>query len=218
MRTVAFITIRLNSQRLKNKNILPLAGHPLCWYVCDTLLRCKRIDDIYIYCSEHRIMNYVPKDERIIYRKRDSWLDGDEIRAQDTYTAFTDEVDADVYVAALTTAPFVKASSFDRAAYEVQSGEYDSAFAAKRLQTFAWFKGKPLNYDPVCIPRTQDLMPVYVETSGFFIFQKDLWKQHRRRIGFHPYIHEVDDIEGVDIDTQADYELAQKLVGLQIER
>ena len=28
MKTVALIPIKLNSQRLKNKNILPLAGHP----------------------------------------------------------------------------------------------------------------------------------------------------------------------------------------------
>lgn len=218
MKIVAFITIRLNSTRLQNKNILPLGGHPLCWHVCDTLLHCKNIDEIYIYCSESRIMDYVPKDRRIIFRKRESWLDGDEIRAQDTYTAFTDEIDADIYVAALTTAPFVKTDSFERAVHEVQFGGYDSAFAAKRLQTFAWFRGEPLNYNPELIPRTQDLEPVYVETSGFFVFRRDLWKRHRRRVGFHPYIHEVDDIEGVDIDTQADYDFAQKLIGLHLER
>lgn len=212
MKTVAFITIKLNSQRLPNKNILPLGEHPLSWYICDTLLHCRTIDEIYIYCSEERIMEYVPKDPRIIFRKREKWLDGDLIRAQDTYQAFVSEVDADIYVAALTTAPFIKAESIDAGVRMVQSGDYDSAFSAQKLQTFAWYQGKPLNYSPETIPRTQDLEAVMVETSGFFAFTKDLWLEHKRRIGFTPYIQIVDDVEAVDIDTKQDYEFAKKLM------
>lgn len=214
MKTVAFITIKLNSQRLPNKNILPLGGRPLSWHVCDHLLQCRNIDEIYIYCSEERIMDYVPKDERLIFRKRETWLDGDAVRAQDTYTAFTGEVDADIYVAALTTAPFVRPESYDTAVLKVKSEGYDSSFAAQKLQTFAWYQGKPLNYDPALIPRTQDMEPVYVETSGFFVFRKELWKEHRRRIGFNPYIYLVDNIEATDIDTKEDFEFAQKIVSL----
>ena len=212
MKTVAFITIKLNSQRLPNKNILPLGDRPLSWHICDTLLHCKTIDEIYIYCSEERIMQYVPQDSKIIFRKRDKWLDGDSIRAQDTYDAFVHEVDADIYVAALTTAPFIRAESIDTGVKCVQSGQYDSAFSAQKVQTFIWYQGKPLNYSPESIPRTQDLEPALVETSGFFVFTKDLWMNHKRRIGFHPYIQIVDDTEAVDIDTQSDYEFAQKLM------
>ena len=163
-------------------------------------------------------MDYVPHDDRLIFRQRETWLDGDEIRAQDTYTAFTSEVDADIYLAALTTAPFVRPETFDLALSKVQSGAYDSAFAAQKLQTFAWYQGKPLNYDPALIPRTQDIDPVYVETSGFFAFRRELWMEHKRRIGFHPYICLVDDVEAVDIDTKEDYDFARRLMGENISR
>lgn len=212
MKTVAFITIRLNSQRLPNKNILPLGGHPLSWHMCNTLLQCKTIDDIYIYCSEERIMDYVPQDDRIIFRRREKWLDGDLIRAQDTYQAFVNEVDADIYVAALTTAPFIKPETIDAGVEKVQSGAYDSAFSAQRIQTFTWFQERPLNYSPESIPRTQDLEPVMVETSGFFAFTKSLWTENKRRIGFHPYIQEVSNIEAVDIDTRQDFDLAKLIM------
>lgn len=212
MRTVAFITIRLNSQRLPNKNILPLGDHPLSWYICNTLLHCHTIDEIYIYCSEERIMDYIPQDPRLIFRRRERWLDGDQIRAQDTYQAFVSEVDADIYVAALTTAPFIKAGSIDIGVSKVQSGEYDSAFSAQKIQTFAWYQGNPLNYSPESIPRTQDIDPILVETSGFFAFTKSLWMDHKRRIGFKPYIQIVDDIEAVDIDTREDFELAKLMM------
>ena len=209
MKTVAFITIRLNSQRIKNKNILPLGDHPLSWHVCETLLKCESVDDIYIYCSDSAIMDYVPVDSRLRFLQREKWLDGDEIRAQDTYTAFVNDVDADIYVAGLTTAPFVKSKSIEEGIEAVKSGAHDSAFAAKRIQTFSWYQNKPINYNPSLIPRTQDLEPVYYETSGFFVFTKELWNNHKRRIGCNPKIIEVDDIEAVDIDTQEDYEFAR---------
>lgn len=213
MKTVSFITIKLNSRRLPNKNILTLGNHPLSWYICNTLLQCKTIDEIYIYCSEERIMNYVPQHPKIIFLKREKWLDGDLIRAQDTYDAFVSEVHADVYVAALTTAPFIKAESIDNGVSKVKSGIYDSAFSAQEIKTFAWYRGKPLNYNPKDIPRTQDIDPVLIESSGFFVFRKELWMEHKRRIGFTPYIQIVDNIEAVDIDTKQDFELAKKIVG-----
>jgi len=212
MKTIAFITIKMNSRRLPDKNILPLGGKPLSWHICNTLLQCKTIDEIYIYCSEKRIMDYIPHDSKIKFRKREKWLDGDLIRAQDTYQAFVSEIDADIYVAALTTAPFISAASIDQAVGKVQSGEYDSAFSAQKMQTFAWYRGRPLNYSPESIPRTQDIEPVLVETSGFFAFQRDVWTQYKRRIGFRPYIQIVDDVEAVDIDTSQDYEFAKKLI------
>ena len=113
MKTVAFITIRLNSKRLPHKNILQLGPHPLSWYVCNTMLKCRNIDEVYIYCSDETIMNYVPNDPRLIFLKRSEYLDGDLIRAQDTYSAFVRDVKADIYVAGLTTAPFVRAESID---------------------------------------------------------------------------------------------------------
>ena len=107
-----------------------------------------------------------------------------------------------------TTSPFTKVSTVQDALDHVLSGEYDSSFSAKRIQTFAWYDGKPINYDLDDVPRTQDIKPIYVETSGFFIFKKDLFLKHHRRIGFKPYVKEVDDIESIDIDEPSDYKYA----------
>lgn len=212
MKVVAFVTIKLNSQRLPNKNILTLGDKPLCWHICNTLLQCKTIDEIYIYCSEERVMDYVPKDRRLIFRKREKWLDGDFIRAQDTYSAFVSEVVADVYVAALTTAPFMSSRSIDMGVNAILQDGYDSSFSAQRIQTFAWYRGKPINYFPEDIPRTQDMEPIFIETSGYFAFKRELWINHKRRIGYNPYIQVVTDIEAVDIDTKEDYEFAQQVI------
>ena len=210
MRVVAFATIKLNSQRVPQKNIKPIGSKPLCYHILDTARKVKGIDDVIVYCSDDRIVDYIPK--KVNYIKRDSYLDGDQILAKDTYTAFLKDVpDADYYIALCTTSPFTKVETLENALARVLSGEYDSAFSAQKHQTFSWYQNKPINYDPALVPRTQDIEPVYVETSAFFIFPRDLWINHGRRIGFRPYIACVDPIEAVDIDTMEDYEFAQAI-------
>ena len=210
MKTVAFVPIKLNSQRLPHKNILPIAGHPLCWHLCNSLVKAKGIDEVYVYCSDEAVTQYLP--EGILFKQREKWLDGDLVKGFDIYNEFIKEVDADVYILAHTTSPFIKVSSIENALSHVLSGENDSAFSAERIQTFAWYRGKPINYELNDIPRTQDMEPIWVETSAFFMFRKETFTVHNRRIGFSPYIQEVSGIEAIDIDEKKDYELACKLV------
>lgn len=209
MKVVAFVPIKLNSQRLPHKNILPIAGHPMCWHLCNTLVQVSGIDEVYVYCSDEKIKKFLP--EGVIFKQREKWLDGDQVKGFDIYRNFINEVNADVYVLAHTTSPFIKNSSLENALSHILSGENDSAFSAEKIQTFAWYQGKPINYDLNDVPRTQDMEPIWVETSAFFMFKKEIFTEHNRRIGFNPYIQEVTGIEAVDIDEKRDYELACKL-------
>lgn len=210
MKTVALVPIKLNSQRLPHKNILPIGGHPLCWHICNSLVQASGIDEVYVYCSDPVVKDYLP--EAVIYKERPKWLDGDLVKGFDIYRSFINEVDADVYVLAHTTSPFIKVTSIENALAHIISGENDSAFSAERIQTFAWYKGEPINYSLNDVPRTQDMEPIWVETSAFFMFKKEIFTEHNRRIGFNPYIQEVSGIEAVDIDEKKDYELACKLI------
>lgn len=171
MKVVAFVPVKMNSQRLPYKNILPIAGHPLCWHLCNSLVQAKGIDEVYVYCSDEEVTRYLP--EEVCFRKREKWLDGDLVKGFDIYRSFIDEVDADVYVLAHTTSPFIKIESIENALAHILSGENDSAFSAERIQTFAWYQGKPINYDLNDVPRTQDMEPIWVETSAFFMFKKE---------------------------------------------
>ncbi|MCX4343435.1 MAG: acylneuraminate cytidylyltransferase family protein [Kineothrix sp.] len=209
MKTVALVPIKLNSQRLPHKNILPIAGKPLCWHLCNSLIQVKNIDEVYVYCSDEAVMQYLP--EGTLFKQRETWLDGDAVRGFDIYREFIKEVDADVYVLAHTTSPFIKAASIENGLAHVLSGENDSAFSAERIQTFAWYQGRPVNYDINNVPRTQDMEPIWIETSAFFIFKKEIFTVHNRRIGFKPYIQEVSGMEAVDIDEKKDYDFACKL-------
>ncbi len=210
MKKVAFVPIRLNSKRVVGKNLKMLGEKPLLCYILDTLVKVKRIDEVYVYCSNEDVIPYLP--QHVKFLKRPEYLDRDETLGKEIYEEFTKTIDADVYILAHTTSPFLKVETVEKALSKILDEDYDSAFSAEKIQTFVWYKGKTLNYDLKDIPRTQTIDPVYVETSAFFMFKRDIWKVHKQRIGFHPYIAEVDKIEGVDIDWPEDFAFAEKIL------
>lgn len=210
MKTVAFVPIRLNSKRVVGKNLKMLGGKPLMCYILDTLANIKKIDEVYVYCSQESIKEYLP--EGVKFLKRPEYLDRDETLGKEIYEEFTKTIDADIYILAHTTSPFMKQETVENALDKIVNDGYDSAFSCEKIQTFTWYNGKPLNYDLKEIPRTQTIEPVYVETSAFFMFKRDIWKVHKQRIGLKPYMAQVDKIEGVDIDWPEDFDFAEKII------
>ena len=207
MKTAAFVPIRLNSQRVSGKNLRPLSGSPLMCHILRTLTEVEGIDEVYVYCSDERIREFLPEGVRFLRRSEE--LDRDTTLGREIYDSFTAEFEADLYVLAHATSPFIRAETVADALRKVFSGEYDSAFSAEKIQTFAWYEGRPLNYSPENIPRTQTIEPVYIETSAFFIFPRALWTGRHRRIGDRPYMAVVDRIEGLDIDYPEDFTMAE---------
>ena len=98
----------------------------------------------------------------------------------------------------------------------VVSGEYDSAFCATKIQDYLWQDGQPINFDATNLPRSQDLKPIYRETSGVYVFTKEVFKKYKRRIGIKPFIKEVTFKEAIDINTTEDFELAQIMVDIEM--
>lgn len=201
MKTVAFVPIKLDSERLKNKSILRLGDNFLPYYICESLLSLKELDAVYVFCSSESIMEYIPDDVQYVKRSKD--LDGD-ARINKVIEAFWNAVDADLYLMAHVTSPFLSPRSLRESLLKVQCGEYDSAFSVEKIQKFTWYKGQPLNYNTSDVARTQDLEPIYVETSAYWVFPKGTM-----RVGSNPYMQELGHIEAIDIDDEEDYHLAQ---------
>ena len=211
MKVVSFIPIKLNNQRLPGKNTMMLNGRPMCDYLFETISSINSIDEKYVYCSDEAIKPYIIPYESngLKFFKRESYLDGFQVKGLEIIDRFVKDVDADIYVLTHVTQPFTKKSSIVNALEKVVSGEYDSAFSAVMLQDYMWMNGKPFNYYMKNIVRTQDLDPIYMETGAFFIFRKEVYTELGQRIGNKPYIYEIDQFEAVDVDTSEDFEFAK---------
>lgn len=210
MKIVAFVPIRLNSKRVIGKNLRELGGKPLLSYIFNSLLPVSEIDEIYAYCSSESIIPMLP--DGIKFLKRDVSLDEDLTLGKEIYNAFCQTIDADIYILAHTTSPFIKTQTIQKAVRKVLFEDYDSSFSVQQVKTFSWFNGKPLNYKLDNIPRTQDLEPIFIETSAFFIFRKNIWTEKQQRIGDKPYLQIVDHLEGIDIDNPEDFDIAEKFI------
>lgn len=212
MKVVCFVPIKFNSQRLPKKMFLSLGNKKLCQYIFDILLKVKKkINlDIYCYCSDEKIINFLPKN--IKFLKRDKSLDTDKTKGIDIYKSFINKIDSDIYCLCHATSPFIKPENIIKGINKLILEDYDSSFTVSRIQTFSWYKNKPINYSLENVVRTQEIEPIFWETSAFYIFKKEIFKKYSRRIGFNAFMIETDKIESIDIDTKDDYELAKKII------
>ena len=210
MKTIAIVPIKLNNERLPNKKIKPFDnGAPLCHYIFETLKQVKGIDEIYVYCSNPKIQEFIPLGVKFL--RRSETLDQNTTKINEVLSAFAQDVPADVYVMSHATAPFISPQSIEKGLQAVLQQGFDSAFAVRKIQTFLWKDGKPSNYNLNNIPRTQDLPPIFEETSGFYIYRSEVITELNRRIGNNPYMVEVNAIESCDIDTQEDFDVANAI-------
>jgi CMP-N-acetylneuraminic acid synthetase len=210
MKTVAIVPMKLNNRRLPQKNTKCFTnGKPLCHYILSTLLTVGGVDEVYVYCSNPDIQDFIP--DGVKYLKRSESLDQDTTKMNEVLQSFAADVPADIYVMTHATAPFISKESIEKGLQAVLSDEYDSSFAAKKLQDFLWKDGVPFNYELNNIPRTQDIPALYEETSGFYIYRNEVMTKLNRRIGEKPYIVEVGEIESVDIDETEDFMVADAI-------
>jgi CMP-N-acetylneuraminic acid synthetase len=213
MKVVAFIPLKLNNERLPGKNTKQLGNQPLLSYIVNTALHIPQLDEIYVYCSDDEIKQYLPS--RIKFLKRDTNLDTSSATGNDILEGFVRDVRADVYVQLHATAPFTKVSSVEGAIHAVISGEYDCAFPVTRNVEFVWTNSGS-NYNTQDIPRTQELEPFYVETTGFYVYTRNVALSLRSRIGHLPKLIEVSKIEAVDINEPIDFEIANALLAANL--
>ena len=215
MKVVAYVPIKLNNERLANKNTKSFDnGRPLLTYILETLVKARGLDSVYAYCSSEDVKQYLPAQVR--YLTRSTSLDRSETKINEVMLGFAQAVYADVYVLAHATAPFISVASVEEGISKVVNEGYDSALAVVKLQEFLWKDGKPFNYSPETIPRTQDLSPMYSETTGLYIYTRDLIVNQNRRIGERPYLIPVSKIEAVDINEAIDFDIANAIFNKSI--
>jgi len=205
-----FVCIKMNNTRLPNKNILQLNGKPLCFWIFDKLKKISGLNKIYVYCSTEEIKKYIPDD--IIFVKRDSKYDANEIKANELLKSFSDIIKADYYLLCHATCPYLKVSTLQKVINNFDPEKYDSVFTVKKYQTFLWDnKNKPINFNLDDIPRTQDMEPFYIENVGAYLYNYNEIQINNRRVGKKPLLIPVSDIECVDIDYLEDYEFAKSI-------
>ena len=205
---VAFMPIRLNSQRIKNKSIINILGRPMfCW----SLQTLDQLDiPVYVYTNnEEQLRKELDfRTENVSFLERPSRLDNHSVKGIEIYKEFSKQIKSEVYMLTHCTSPFVKKDTYEKALDAVLSENYDSSCTVEKKQTFSWHKGQPINFS---IPRkkTQEISPVYIETSAVYCYTSEVLKMGSRSGKNHKFIISKG-LENVDIDETDDLEIFQK--------
>jgi CMP-N-acetylneuraminic acid synthetase len=204
--------MRHNSERVPGKNYRPLAGIPLYHHVVRALGSVPEIDLTVIDTDSDFITDDCAENfPHVQVLLRPKHLRDGAIAMNDVLLNTLDQVEADVVLQTHSTNPFLKADTVSAALklFIAPGREFDSIFSVTRLQARLWDADtKPVNHDPSVLLRTQDLAPLFIENSCFFIFTPGLLRERGNRIGARPLMFEMGSLEAVDIDTEEDFSLA----------
>lgn len=213
---VALVPMRHHSQRVPGKNYRPLAGKPLYQHIIETLLTVPEITTILVDTDSEPVMEGLRQNfpqVKVIARPEN--LRAPEIPMNEILAYDTAQIEADFYLQTHSTNPLLKAETISRAIRKFleQYPAFDSLFSVTRWQTRLYDQlTRPINHNPAILLQTQDLPPVYEENSCFYIFTRPNLLARRNRMGERPLMFEIPRLEAVDIDEEADFEIADLLM------
>ena len=206
MRVVAIVPIKSNSKRVHQKNFKKVQGKPLYHYILNKLKKCD-FDDVYVDTDSTAIKKFCKK-KRIKIIHRIPKLATDKANGNDLLNYHSKIINADLYFQLFITAPLLKIETINNCIRILKiSNKYDSILTSKKLYTWFWFKNKPVNYNPKVLPRSQDALPVVVETTGLYGIKRNSLIKRKCRIGKKPFFYEVSQEESIDLDTEEDFKI-----------
>jgi CMP-N-acetylneuraminic acid synthetase len=218
---VALVPMRHHSARVPGKNYRNFVDRPLYEHILGQLSQCPEIREIVINTDSPVIRDGVKErfpEVRLI--DRPDHLTGGEIPMNDVLLYDIERVPAEYYVQTHSTNPLLRASTISQAIRTFLDGipKHDSLFSVTRLQTRLWeVNGSPLNHDPEVLLPTQDLPHLFEENSCIYIFQREVFKQRRNRLGERPLMYEIEAAEAWDIDEELDFEIAEFLMRQRVQ-
>lgn len=204
LKIVAIVPIKKNSKRVKGKNFKKINSKPLYRYLLDKLKLCN-FDEIYIDSDSKEIDNYCKKN-KFQFIKRKNALKKDSANGNDLINYHSKIIEADIYFQLFVTAPLLKVKTINKCIKILKkSKKHDSILTANKIHTWFWFNGKPVNYNPRVLPRSQDAEPIIMETTGLYGIKKNALKKKKCRIGYKPFFYFIEKNESVDLDNEQDF-------------
>ena len=216
MKIVAFLPVKEYSSRVQNKNIKLLDGKPLFIHTLTKLIESNIFDNVYLDTESQNIIN-LAKDLDCDILKRDPNLASNDTNGNQLFENQILQVDADIYVQALATSPFISVKTIKHGIDQVANKRYDSAVLVSKQKQYTWKNGSP-NYDFVNIPNSIDIEDTIIETMGLYIVERSIAHKNKRRIGEKPYFIEASPIESVDVNNQEDFALAELIAAGKREK
>lgn len=225
------IPVRGGSKGIPRKNLKPIAGKPLLQWTIGQALDAKA--ELAPEGTDLRVVVSTDDDE-LAALAREAGAEVPFMRpaelAQDTtatepviehaiefFRAQGTELDGVMLLQA--TSPLRLPGTISRAVRQFLDGQDDSLVGVVPHPPFLWTMGDPVQaqYPVMNRPRRQDMAPEdlrYYENGSLYITSPRIYDEFHNRLGGRIGLFVMDEVEGVDIDTPLDFQIAEA----QLER
>ncbi|HEG0589758.1 TPA: acylneuraminate cytidylyltransferase family protein [Campylobacter coli] len=212
MRIKALIPVRSGSQRVKDKNIRPFANSSLLEVKIRQLKRIKEIDSIVVNSNDSKMLD-IARSFNVEAIKRDDKFATNDTLANELYVNLAKNIDTDVVLLAHVTSPLISDSTIRKCIDEYKKNifKHDSLVTVSSVKHFLWLNGNPINYNPELKPRSQDLPDIVSLNHAIHILPRDIMIKKKDIMGYNPMFYEISAIEGMDIDNELDFDIAEFL-------
>ncbi len=221
MTILAIIPARGGSKGIPQKNLVDLAGEPLLGHTLRHAQDSVLVDRVIVSTDDDEIAAFAEsRGAEVIDRPAE--LSGDEASSESALEHVLQvledrgEPPPELVVFLQATSPIRPAGVIDMAIRQLQDEGADSVFSATPVHGFLWqgsaSEVEPVGYDPAVRPRRQDSEAQWFENGSFYVFPPSTLKNSGHRLGHRPSAFPIDPISGLQIDTEEDLALVERLM------
>jgi CMP-N-acetylneuraminic acid synthetase len=220
---LAIIPARGGSKRIKNKNLVLLAGKPLIQYTFEQAKSSKYINRIVVSTDDNAISNFSKKNNiEVIKRPKELARDSSStiLALQHVVSTLikTEDYKPDFIVLLQPTSPLRNKNDIDLTIKELLKKKVDSAETFCLVENHPAYMVKIIDGKPIplfkkdFLKRSQDLPKIYRENGAVFVVKTDiLMKKHTLYGKNHKAV--LMPVDGsIDIDYPLDLKIAEVLI------
>ncbi|MDO4784606.1 MAG: acylneuraminate cytidylyltransferase family protein [Propionibacteriaceae bacterium] len=217
MNIVAIIPARGGSKGIPRKNLKPIAGRPLIEWTIGQALAVPGLRVVVSTEDAEIAATAAAAGAEVIERPAELAQDttATEPVVEHAIAELTSRGERpDAVMLLQATSPVRLPGTLERAIGEFVSSGADSTVGVVAQAPFLWHWGFPsrADYDHTRRPRRQDLSAPdfrYRETGSVYLTKTEIYEREHNRLGGRIGLFLMSDIEGSDVDTLLDWELAE---------
>ena len=215
----AFIPARGGSKGIPEKNIKEFAGKPLVVHSIEYALNCSQIDEVVVSTNDDKIAKIARKaGAKVVIRPPE--LSTDSATTESAIHHFVNKFNKkpNIIVLLQPTSPFRPKGSLENAITHFTENGFDSLLSITPTHRFFWRVKEDqttfAEYDYLNRPRRQDMKLEdirYMENGSLYIFTRKHFDKAGNRLGGKIGYVEWPVEYSIEIDTQLDFDMVEKL-------
>ena len=209
----AIVPIKHESERYPRKNFRDFMDQPMYQVILKTLGRVPEIDEIIVNTDSAEVLEGAAALPKVRLIERQPELLGNHVTMNTILDKDVEATTQEHFLQTHCTNPLLRVETIQRAIAQYFAGldQYDSLYSVELLKKRLYdAQNQAINHRNDILLPTQDLPNVYMENSNIFMFSRSSFRAAgNSRIGQKPQPFEMHYVEGLDIDYEDDFHLAE---------